>query len=99
MKTNEIIIINQLCRSYQIEFTFFEQLEHLGLIKILSVQEEACIEENELEAVEKMIRLYQELNVHPQSMDVVMNLLQKVEDLQDELRLTQIKLKRFEDLF
>jgi len=92
MSTKNYILLNNLCIHYDVEISFFNSLNEFGLIEIISVEESQYIQEDKIIDIEKMIRIHQELNVNIEGIDVVLNLLEKIEELQNELIITKNKL-------
>jgi len=92
MSTKKFILLNNLCTHYNVEMSFFNSLNEFGLIEIISVEEYQYIQEDKIIDIEKMIRIHQELNVNIEGIDVVFNLLNKIEELQNELLVTKNKL-------
>ena len=92
MSTKNLILLNNLCTHYNIEISFFNSLNEFGLVEIISVEEVQYIHLNKITDLEKMIRIHQELNVNIEGIDVVLNLLEKIEELQNELIITKNKL-------
>ncbi|WP_372792362.1 chaperone modulator CbpM [Lutibacter sp.] len=92
MSTKNFILLNNLCTHYDVEMSFFNSLNEFGLIEIISVEETQYIHHDKISDVEKMIRIHQELNVNIEGIDVVLNLLEKIEELQKELIITKNKL-------
>ena len=97
MKGAQLFIpVNQLSQQYKIELTFFDELEQIGLIEITTYEEQLCISLDKLGDLEKMIRIHQELNINLEGVDVVFNLLQKVDELKSELIAAKNKLRLYE---
>lgn len=92
MSTKNFILLNNLCTHYDVEMSFFNSLNEFGLIEIISVEETQYIHHDKISDIEKMIRIHQELNVNIEGIDVVLNLLEKIEELQNELIITKNKL-------
>ena len=92
MSTKNLILLNNLCTHYNVEISFFNSLNEFGLVEIISVEEVQYIHLNKITDLEKMIRIHQELNVNIEGIDVVLNLLEKIEELQNELIITKNKL-------
>lgn len=90
------IPVIQLSRHYQIELTFFDELEQVGLIEITAYEEQMCISIDKLGDLEKMIRIHQQLHINLEGVDVVFNLLQKVDELKTELAAAKNKLRLYE---
>ena len=96
MNTENLIPLTQLCLHYQVELSFFSSLNEIGLIEIEILEQSEYLHQDKINDVEKMIRLYHELNVNPEGIDVVFNLLQKVEALQHELISVTNRLRLYE---
>ncbi|MBL1279636.1 MAG: chaperone modulator CbpM [Fluviicola sp.] len=97
MEVQKYISIHQLCTTYDVEITFFNELKEVGLIEIITIAEKQCIHQENLSDLEKMIRMYHDLEVNIQGIDVVFNLLQKVDELQEKLIDTQNRLRIYEN--
>jgi hypothetical protein len=96
MAQQEMIVIETLCTHYEIEVSFVETLSSLGLIEIHTVEQVRLIPEEKVADLEKMIRIHQELEVNPEGIDVILNLLRKVDELKSELAETKNRLKFYE---
>lgn len=96
MAQQELIVIETICTHYEIEVSFVDALSNLGLIEIHTYEETKCISEEKVADLEKMIRIHQDLEVNPEGIDVIFNLLRKVDSLQNELSETKIRLRRYQ---
>jgi glycerate kinase len=74
------------------------QIEAHDLIRIETFNEAQYISMDTIQEVETMVRLCQELNIHEENIDIIFNLLKKIEELQQELKETRSQLNavRFE---
>ena len=97
MKTDHWILLQTLSSHYQLELSFFTDLHELGLIEIEIMEKSPYVHENQMHNLERMIRLHHELEVNPEGIDVVLNLLQKIEHLQNDLKATQNRLRLYEN--
>ncbi|PZX94674.1 MerR family transcriptional regulator [Flavobacterium aquariorum] len=97
MKTDNRILLQTISSYYQVELSFFNHLHDLGLLEIEIMEQSPYIHENQMHNLERMIRLHNELNVNPEGIDVVFNLLQKIDHLQKELIATNNRLRLFEN--
>lgn len=97
MKTDNWILLQTISSHYQVELSFFTHLNDLGLIEIEIMEQSPYINENQIHNLERMIRLHHELEVNPEGIDIVFNLLQKIEQLQNDLKVTQNRLKLYEN--
>jgi phage terminase small subunit len=96
MKKETLIPLDQLCSNYSVEMSFFSNLNETGLIEIRKIDQMEYIHQESLDHIEKIIRIYHELELNPEGIDVVFNLLQKIEDLQEELRSVKNRLRLYE---
>lgn len=96
METKDLIAIDQLCLHYKIEISLFNELNEAGLIELVTLQHVRHIEISKINDLEKMIRIHNELNVNIEGIDVVLNLLHKLDDLQNELGKLQNRLQFYE---
>ncbi|MCA6078823.1 chaperone modulator CbpM [Fulvivirga sedimenti] len=97
MKKENYIPLQQLCISHEVEISFFDGLERMGLIHLVVIEQTSYIHHDELPDIEKMIRLHHELEINMEGIDVVINLLRKIEHLQDKLNETRNRLRLYEN--
>lgn len=95
MSKENFIPLAKLCTHYKVEMSFFSRLSEIGLIEITTMEQSQYIHPDKINDIEKMIRIHQELNVNMEGIDIVFNLLQKIDDLQNEL----ISIKNKLDLY
>ena len=96
MKTINFIPLVQLCSHYEVKTSFFNALNEAGLIEITTVEKVSCLHQDKINDVEKMIRIHHELNVNIEGIDVVFNLLNKMDDLQSEINAVRNRLRLYE---
>lgn len=99
MKTETLILVKQFCVSHDIDITFIIALQNFGLIEIIIVEENQYLDPQQLKEVEKMIRLHYDLKVNLEGIDIITNLLKRIEHLQIELVTAQNKLKLLDAIF
>jgi hypothetical protein len=96
MRTDNLILLKTVSSHYQVELSFFTHLQDLGLIEIEIREQSPYVHENQMQNLERMIRIHHELEVNPEGIDVVFNLLQKIENLKKDLNATQNRLRLYE---
>ena len=96
MRTDNLILLKTVSSHYQLELSFFTHLHDLGLIEIEVLEQSSYIRENQIHNLERMIRMHHDLEVNPEGIDVVFNLLQKIERLQKDLNTTKNRLRLYE---
>ena len=97
MNLENLIPVAKLCSHYQVEISFFTNLNEMGLLQIKTVETIPYIESDSIFEIEKMIRMHQELAVNTEGIDVVFNLLQKIDTLQNEVTTLQNRLRLYEN--
>lgn len=97
MSTDSYIAIETLCRYYKVETSFFQGLNEYGLIEITTIEQSPSIHQNEIKNLECIVRLHQDLHINFEGIDTILNLLEKIHDLQSELVATKNRLRVFEE--
>jgi len=81
-----LIPADDICRHHEVDFTFIISLKEAGLIAFEEVNQTSFIPENELQKLEKMIRLHEELEINVAGIDAISHLLERIENMQEEIR-------------
>ncbi|MCL8008611.1 chaperone modulator CbpM [Gelidibacter japonicus] len=97
MSTETYIPIETLCTFYKVETSFFHGLNDYGLIEITTIETSPCIHQKQIKNLESIVRLHQDLHINFEGIDTILNLLDKIHDLQNELAATKNRLRIFED--
>ena len=97
MNTQDLIPTTTLCLHYNIEISFVDALNKMGLLKIEIIEQTQFIHQDQISDLEKIIRLHNELNVNLEGIDVVINLLRKERELKNELNALKNRLKLYEN--
>jgi hypothetical protein len=99
MEAEYLIPIDKFCASHNIEISFISSLQESGLIEITTIKESAFIEADQLQKLEKFVRLYYELDINLEGIETVNYLLQRINVLQDEITILKNKLRIYETEF
>ncbi|MEQ8471901.1 MAG: chaperone modulator CbpM [Marinoscillum sp.] len=97
MNIVEYIAISKLSGCYQVDLTFFSQLDELGLIELHTIDQVLYVHQDKINDLERMLRLHRELEINLEGIDTIFNLLKKIDDLQSELTTLKNKLRFYED--
>jgi len=97
MNTKDLIPIAQFCEIYKIEFSFINSLNDFGLIELTYVDKDEFIALEKIQEIEKIIRLHDDLGVNFEGIDIITNLMQKIDTLQKRLNTTENQLNIYED--
>ena len=97
MSTETYIPLKKLCTYYKVETSFFEGLNDYGLIEITTIEKSLWVHQNYIKNLDAIVRLHQDLNINFEGIDTVLNLLEKINNLQNELVVSKNRLRIFED--
>jgi hypothetical protein len=96
-KETRLIPASACCTNYNVEYTFIQTLEEVGLIEVHRVQEQSFVPQNQLSALEQYTRLYNELGINTAGIEVITHLLQRMRTLQEELASLRQRLSLYEE--
>lgn len=96
METTDLIIVEVFCIQCQIEITLIDELEDFGLIEIYQENGVKYIHSNHLPQVEKVIRFHNDLNINKEGIEVVLQLLERLNRLNQDVKLLKGKLSLYE---
>lgn len=97
METRDLILIEHFCANHEIELSFIDSLQTFGLIEVIIQDDNKYLHQEQLKDVEKMMRMHYDLDINLEGIDVISHLLKRIDSLQHELRVTQNRLKLFEN--
>lgn len=92
----EYITIREYCVYHHTDESFIKALEQSGLIAIESAEPEPMISYDQLETLERFTRWYNELDLNVEGIEVVGNLLQKIDAMQQHIHQLEGRLKGYE---
>ena len=96
MKPTNHISIHTFCQYHGIESRLIFTFQELGLVEIVEEDTELYLEEEKLSRLEQIVRLYKDLDLSPEGVEVVIGLLGKIEKLQEEKLILTRKLQKWE---
>jgi len=97
MSHKNLISVNRLCEYYQVEISLFSELQEFGIIQLTTIKDTYFIKEDHISDVERVVRLKKDLNINLEGIDTILNLLNRIQSLQNRLTLTTNRLKLYED--
>jgi MerR HTH family regulatory protein len=96
MPTKELIAVNEFCTHHNIEIRFIHSLQESGLIELTTIQESGFIHTNQLRQLEKWVRLYYEMDINLEGIETITHLLQRINNMQDEIIGLRNRLRLYE---
>lgn len=86
MENREYILIEECCSHYNIETSFVMGLSEHGLIHLIQTEQSYAIDYEQLALLEKYTHMHYELDINLEGLEVIRHLLQKIGDLQAEVK-------------
>jgi chaperone modulatory protein CbpM len=97
MEANEYITIDYFCKQHGVEVSVISTMQEYGLIEVYRLEETEYLPISNLGDVEKLVRLYDELEINPQGIDVVIHLLKRIKEMQFHIKLLENRLSLYEE--
>src|SRR5258705_12636612 len=97
MQTGDMIIVNEFCIHHNIELTFVHALKDSGLIELVIVEEKLYIPEAQLPHLEKLVRLYYEMDINLEGIETITYLLSRMNDMHQEIMRISNRLSIYEN--
>jgi hypothetical protein len=97
MVGKKLISTDEFCVHHNIEFSFIRNLCDFGLLETVTVEKTEFIKEDQLEKLERMLRLHRELDINVEGIDTIDHLLDRMQSLQMEVINLQNRLRLYED--
>lgn len=85
MKTEDLIPAKDFCLHHKIEYSFISSLKNSGLINVTSVKRSTFIHIDEMQKLEKFVRLHYDLEINLEGIETINHLLDKIEEMQKEI--------------
>ena len=98
MSRQPLISADEFCTSHNIEFSYMRNLQDFGMIELVTHQEVCYIPEDQLEKLERILRLHDDLEINLEGIHAVTHLLQRISRLQSEITRLKNRLRLYEDL-
>lgn len=89
----ELITIEEYCLHHHTEHSFIDALEQNGLIQVTLLQQQRYIDYGQLRELECYTRWFYDLDINVEGIEVVQQLLQKVEQQQHYIQELEARLR------
>ena len=97
MQTDEMILVNEFCVHHNIDLTFINALKDSGLVELTLLEEKLCITQSQLPNLEKLVRLYYEMDINLEGIETITYLLTRMNDMQREIMQLSNRLSIYEN--
>ena len=93
MRSENLITVKDFCVYHNVAHTFVEYLADAGLVKVTKTN---CIPLDEIQKVERFVRLHNQLEINEPGVATINNLLEKLDDMEQEMSVLRSKLRLYE---
>ena len=97
MQTEEMIAASEFCIHHNIDQSFLYSLKDAGLIEISITEEKIFVPESQLSNLEKLVRLYYEMDINLEGIETITHLLQRMHAMQQQIVELSNRLSRYEE--
>ena len=94
MNTENLIPAKKFCSSHRVELSFINSLKEYGLIQITELNDEAYLHTNQLQHIEKYLRLYYDLDINFEGIEAITHLLERIGKMQAEITVLKNRIKK-----
>jgi len=85
MENDELIPAEDFCMYHNIEYSFISSLEDSGLIRVTAVEQHTFIPADELQKLEKFVRLHYDLDINLEGIETINHLLEKIDEMNKQI--------------
>ncbi len=85
MNQENLIALEEICTSHNIEISFIHSLSESGLIKVTIIKETFFVDHTQLPQLEKFIDFHYALGINIEGLETIHHLLQRMDSLQEEV--------------
>lgn len=85
MATQKLVAVKEFCLHHNITPQFIQDLHRNEIIELVMVKRTSFIPEKKLHALEKIVRLYNDLHINIEGIQTVLQLLSSLEKKEAEL--------------
>lgn len=96
MRLEKFIPVSDFCTSHNISHSLIIELREYGLVKIVEERNVLYIPIEDLPKTEKIVRLHSDLEINLEGVEVITQLLGRMEEMQDEMRRLRNRLRLYE---
>lgn len=97
MQPEDMVLLNEFCVHHEVEISFVRSLAQSGLIELRYTEEKPCLPQEQLPQLEKMVRLYYEMDINLEGIETISYLLDRMNGMQDEIRQLRNRLRVYEE--
>ena len=91
------IEIEEFCTHHGIQVTLVREFADFGLVHLEEQEKKALVPADEIEKLERMIRLHSELGINKEGLEIILNMRDQLLNLNSELETIRYRLRQLEE--
>ncbi len=91
------IEIEEFCTHHGIQVTLVREFADFGLVHLQEQEQKALVPAEEIEKLERMIRLHSELGINKEGLEIILNMRDQLVSLSSELETIRYRLQQLEE--
>jgi chaperone modulatory protein CbpM len=96
MPNEAFVPAETFCIHHNIQLEFIESLQAYGLIEVSIIEQCPSIAVEQLPALEKMVRLHEDLDINTEGIETIWYMLERMEEMRREMNNLRGRLSRYE---
>jgi hypothetical protein len=93
---DDLVALNDFCASHNIEISFINSLQQIGMVEIVTVREVCFINYEQLKQLERIVKFYYDMDINLEGIETIDHLLRQIGLLQDENKALRNRLRFYE---
>lgn len=96
-QTTKYIPLKQLAEFHQVTVSLIMEFADFGLIEVTYTENTPCINNKHIERCERALRLYKELGINKEGIEIILEMRERQAEMQKEINRLKHILKKHED--
>ena len=97
MQTNDMITAQEFCVHHKVEMAFIQSVNQSGLIEMIQLEKDLCVPVSQLPQLEKIVRLYYEMDINMEGIETITYLLHRMQVMQQKIVQLNNRLHLYEE--
>jgi chaperone modulatory protein CbpM len=90
------IAIEEFCSHHGVQVTLIREFADFGLVHLQEKENQAFVPAEEIEKLERLLRLHSELGINTEGLDIILNMRDQLVSLNSELETIRYRLRQLE---
>ena len=90
------IAIEEFCTHHRVQVRLVQEFADFGLVHLQEEAQQAFVPEAEVEKLERLLRLYSELGINKEGLEIILNMRDQLLNLNSELETIRYRLQQLE---